>query len=212
MHQLLWVIDSPFSRTIKWLLLNNQIEHSEYLLTWSSLATDTLLAEHNKKQQVPVLITADDSLTDSLLIALRFLPEHWHRSVDARLFRLGDCDFEATLIFLFRANALAKNFGESRESAFMREAGVNSYRKNVDVLLDDLLADQAQPDVNVGLVLVQSMLMICRAICDASEVRNYRLPELHRINDCLASDPSYQDLAGRYTGQPSQHWPFFLES
>lgn len=210
MTTLIWVIDSPFSRAIKWLLLKEGINHSEHLLTWNELESDSILAEYNPKLQVPTLITKDETLGDSLLIILRLLGHDWYRTMDVKLFRLGDCDFEATLIFLFRANLLERKFGPSQESDFMRQAGVASYKKNIDVLLDHLLANTSKVEVNAGLVLVFSMVLIARFNAQSDAVRNYRSEELLQLNDILASDPCFQQLTQNYTGHKGQQWPFFL--
>ena len=210
MNKLIWVVDSPFSRSIKWLMLQREMEHSEHSLTWENMKSDHLLAEYNPKLQVPTLITKEEVLSDSLLIILRFLGHDWHRTTDAKLFRLGDCDFEATLIFLFRANLLKRRFGPSQESDFMREAGVTNYQKGVDVLLDHLLVNTAKIEVNGGLVLVFSMILIARFICQSDAMHDYRFEELLQLNDALAADPHYQELAQNYTGHQGHQWPFFL--
>lgn len=216
MNQLIWVIDSPFSRAIKWLLLQQDIPHSDHLLTWETMQNDDLLAKHNPKQQVPTLITENETISDSLLIALDLLGHDWHRSLDAKLFRLADCDFEATLIFLFRASLLEKQFGASGESKLMREAGVSSYQKNCDVLLDSLLpnplAHYAQTQVGIGFVLVFSMLLTCRHMANSDAIGNYRLAELQQLQKILVRDPSYQNLVNNYANEPSHQWPFFLET
>lgn len=216
MKQLIWVIDSPFSRATKWLLLQQNIPHNDHLLTWDTMQRDALLAKHNPKHQVPTLITESETQSDSLLIALHLLGHDWHRSLDAKLFRLADCDFEATLIFLFRANLLEKQFGASRESKLMREAGVSSYQKNCDVLLDSLLpnplAHYAKTQVGIGFVLVFSMLLISRHMANCDAIRHYRLDELQPLQKILAGDPSYQKLINNYAHEPSHHWPFFLEA
>lgn len=111
--KLLWVLDSPFSRATKWLLLNKGVAHDDHLMTWQSMATDELLLDANSKRQVPTLIINGQSFTDSLLIALEYLPAGWHKSLDARLFRLADSDVESAIIFLFRANMLSEKFGTS---------------------------------------------------------------------------------------------------
>lgn len=210
MNKLIWVVDSPFSRSIKWLMLQREMDHSEDLLTWDTLKSDRLLLEHNPKLQVPTLITKEEVLSDSLLIILRLLGHDWHRTTDAKLFRLGDCDFEATLIFLFRANLLERQFGLSQNSDFMREAGVTNYQKSVDVLLDHLLVNTGKVEMNVGLVLVFSMVLIARFIGQSDAMHDYRLEELLQLNDVLAADPYYQELAQNYTGHQGQQWPFFL--
>ena len=210
MNKLIWVVDSPFSRSIKWLMLQREMEHSEHSLTWENMKSDHLLAEYNPKLQVPTLITKEEVLSDSLLIILRFLGHDWHRTTDAKLFRLGDCDFEATLIFLFRANLLERQFGSGEASDFMRQTGVTNFQKNVDVLLDHLLTDTANIKVNVGLVLVFSMVLIARFNAQSDAVRDYRYEELLQLNDVLAADPYYQQLAQNYTGHQGQQWPFFL--
>ena len=210
MNKLIWVVDSPFSRSIKWLLLQREIDHTEHLLTWDGMKSDRLLAEYNPKLQVPTLITKEEVLSDSLLIILPLFGHDWHRTTDAKLFRLGDCDFEATLIFLFRAKLLERQFGLSEASDFMRQAGVTNYQKNVDVLLDHLLTDTANIKVNVGLVLVFSMVLIARFNAQSDTVRDYRYEELLQLNDVLAADPYYQQLAQNYTGHQGQQWTFFL--
>ncbi|RUO41978.1 hypothetical protein CWE22_07500 [Pseudidiomarina aestuarii] len=210
MNTLIWVIDSPFSRAVKWLLLKTGMKHSEHLLTWDSLANDPRLAECNPKLQVPTLIADDETLTDSLLIILRLLGHDWHRTVDAQLFRLGDCDFEATLIFLFRANLLAHKYGRSQESNFMREAGVATYQKSVDILLDHLVVNTAKIEVNVGLVLVFSMVLIARSNAQSDIVRDYRIEELLPFHEALTADLVYQQLAQSYSGQEGNRWPFFI--
>lgn len=210
MNKLIWVVDSPFSRSIKWLMLQRGMKHSEHLLTWDTMKNHNLLVECNPKVQVPTLIAKEEILSDSLLIILRLLGHDWHRTTDAKLFRLGDCDFEATLIFLFRANLLERKFGSSQESKFMREAGVANYQKSVDVLLDHLLVNTGKVEVNVGLVLVFSMVLIARFIGQFDAMHDYRLEELLQLNDALAADPDYQKLAQDYNGRQGQQWPFFL--
>lgn len=214
MKQLIWVIDSPFSRAIKWLLMSQDIEHSEHILTWDNMKSHARLAEHNPKQQVPTLITENETISDSLLIALDLLGHNWHRSLDAKLFRLADCDFEATLIFLFRANLLETQFGASNESKLMREAGVSSYQKNSDVLLDNLLPNpltcDARLQVGIGLVLVFSMLLISRHLAQSNAIHDYRFHELQHLQKVLEMDPSYQSMASNYSQEPSCQSPFFL--
>ncbi|WP_417657197.1 glutathione S-transferase N-terminal domain-containing protein [Pseudidiomarina aestuarii] len=210
MNKLIWVVDSPFSRSIKWLMLQREMDHSEHLLTWDNLESDRLLVEYNPKLQVPTLITKEEPISDSLLIILHLLGHEWHRTSDAKLFRLGDCDFEATLIFLFRAKLLEGEFGPSRESELMREAGVTNYQKSVDVLLDHLLVNTGKVEVNVGLVLVFSMILIARFIGQSDAMHDYRFEELLQLNDALAADPHYQELAQNYPGHQGQQWPFFL--
>ncbi|WP_411360835.1 glutathione S-transferase N-terminal domain-containing protein [Pseudidiomarina salilacus] len=210
MNKLIWIVDSPFSRSIKWLLLQREIDHTEHLLTWDGMKSDRLLAEYNPKLQVPTLITKEEVLSDSLLIILPLFGHDWHRTTDAKLFRLGDCDFEATLIFLFRANLLERQFGSGEASDFMRQTGVTNFQKNVDVLLDHLLTDTANIKVNVGLVLVFSMVLIARFNAQSDAVRDYRYEELLQLNDVLAADPYYQQLAQNYTAHQGHQWPFFL--
>lgn len=210
MNRLIWVIDSPYSRATKWLLLTQHVSHADYLLSWQNLAQDPLLLACNPKQQVPTLLLEDRTISDSLLIALQFLPDEWHQTVDAQLFRLADGDFETAIIFFFRANLLEKNFGKNANSEFMRQAGETTYRKSLDVLFDTLLVSNTEQPVNFGLVLVFSTILACRHLANSHEVSTYRLNGLQTLSSLFEADKNYQHLAQHYCADSENALPFYI--
>lgn len=191
--KLLWVADSPFSRATKWLLLNNEVAHCDHLMTWEEMATDELLRNANSKQQVPTLLVNGDSFTDSLLIAMDYLPADWHKSADAKLFRLADSDVESAIIFLFRANLLATKFGQSNESQLMYESGVSTFKSAVDHLLDDIWRDRARIKVSFGLVLLYSTLLAASSLSGVNLIE-YRIDELKPLFCLIEQDKDYQKM------------------
>ena len=203
---LVWVIDSPFSRAIKWLLINKDIHHKDHLLTWQDMPSDNLLAK-NPKKQVPTLLKGNNIKTDALLIALDYLPKNWHQSKDAQMYRLADCDVEAAIIFLFRANLLKEKFGESAQSQLMLESGINTYQQSVDMLLDHLF-EPANP-VNIGAVLLYSTLLASISLAE-SKLIAYRHQELVTFASNIESDPSYQHLISQYQASETCSVPFQL--
>lgn len=214
MQQLFWVIDSPYSRAIKWLLLRHDIAHDDYLLTWQTLKTDSVLRQHNPKQQVPTLVDGDTVSYDSLLIAQQILPFQWHQTTDAKIFRLGDADFEKAIIFFFRANLLAEKFGASEQSALLFEAGRQRYCASVDLLLDHLLPQLAHNikdiEVNVGVVLAFSTILACRAQAQHTDIASYRITQLIALSQSLEADSSYQQMAQHYAYYVDCVVPFLL--
>jgi len=211
MNKLIWVYDSPYSRSIKWLLTHHQVVHEDYVLTWQQMATDHLLAA-NPKKQVPTLLSENAVKTDSLLIALEYLPDDWYQSVDAKFFRLADSDVEAAIIFLFRANLLSKKFGSSEQSQFMLQAGIDTYRQSVDYLLDHLLVEftgviGTQVTCNYGSVLLLSTLFAAISLAE-TELIDYRREELVVFFDQVESDKTYQSIIRTYQGKPSNTLPF----
>lgn len=214
MQQLIWVIDSPYSRAIKWLLLRHNIAHDDYLLTWQTLKTDSVLRQHNPKQQVPTLVDGDAVSYDSLLIAQQILPFQWHQTTDAKIFRLGDADFEKAIIFFFRANLLAEKFGASEQSALLFEAGRQRYCASVDLLFDHLLPKLANNikdiELNVGVVLAFSTILACHAQAQHADIANYRLSQLSALSDRLSIDLCYQRMANQYATSVDCVLPFFM--
>jgi hypothetical protein len=198
-NKLIWVVDSPFSRAVKWLLLDKKIVHAEHILTWETMQADQLLGESNTKKQVPVLIYNNETLYDSLLIALEFLPNDWHKSIDAKLFRLGDSDFEAAIIFLFRAKLLETQFGKSDNSELLLQAGINTYKQSVDVLFNYLKNNAEQTTLYFGQVLAFSTILACRHIAKSAELDNYRLVELKQLSQHMNNNLSYKKLANQYS-------------
>ncbi|WP_166836051.1 glutathione S-transferase N-terminal domain-containing protein [Rheinheimera pleomorphica] len=214
MQQLIWVIDSPYSRAIKWLLLRHDIAHDDYLLTWQTLKTDALLQRCNPKQQVPTLVDGDAVSYDSLLIAQQILPFQWHQTTDAKLFRLGDADFEKAIIFFFRANLLADKFGVSEHSTLLFEAGQQRYCASVDMLIDHLLPQLAHNikdiELNVGVILAFSTILACRAQAQSADITNYRITQLRALSERLAADACYQQMAQHYATSANCALPFLL--
>mgnify|MGYP000701729232 CR=1 FL=1 len=214
MQQLIWVIDSPYSRAIKWLLLRHNIAHDDYLLTWQTLKTDPLLQRCNRKQQVPTLVDGYTVSYDSLLIAQQILPFQWHQTTDAKIFRLGDADFEKAIIFFFRANLLAEKFGASEQSVLLFEAGRQRYCASVDMLFDHLLPQLANNikdiELNVGVVLAFSTILACRAQAHNIEVDNYRLQELQELATLMQKDKTYLYLVDNYTNHAACQMAFLL--
>jgi len=218
-NTLLWVIDSPYSRSIKWLLLNQQIAHSDHLMTWDSMQNDALLKQYNPKQQVPTFVTNKKAINDSLLIALRYLPQDWHSRDDAQCFRLADSDVEAAIIFLFRANLLANKFGESNESLLMHEAGLNVYKSAVDHLLDYIQVQKTPVMVGFGSVLLYSTILAALSIAALypnsnleSGIRHYRFTELKHVFHELENDRYYQQLTAQFGSAVDVHVPFVMHS
>ncbi|QZO13645.1 MULTISPECIES: glutathione S-transferase N-terminal domain-containing protein [Pseudoalteromonas] len=214
MKQLIWVIDSPYSRAIKWLLLHHDIAHDDYLLTWQNLKTDPLLRQCNPKQQVPTLIEQDTVSYDSLLIAQQILPFQWHQSTDAKIFRLGDADFEKAIIFFFRANLLTEKFGASEHSALLFEAGRQRYCSSVDMLFDHLLPQLANNIQNIelyiGVVLAFSTILACRTQAHNFEIDYYRLSELKALSNRMLKDVNYQQIIASYTNSADCKLTFLL--
>lgn len=214
MQQLFWVIDSPYSRAIKWLLLRHDIVHDDYLLTWQTLKTDPVLRQCNPKQQVPTLIEQDTVSYDSLLIAQQILPFQWPQTTDAKIFRLGDADFEKAIIFFFRANLLAEKFGASEHSTLLFEAGRQRYCSSVDMLFDHLLPLLAHNikdiELNVGVVLAFSTILACRAQAQHADIANYRITQLRALSERMAADACYQKMAQHYATSADCALPFLL--
>ncbi|WP_299003170.1 hypothetical protein [uncultured Shewanella sp.] len=161
---LYWNYDSPYSRCIKWLLLNQEVEHMDKILNWEQMTQDALLYQANPKRQVPTLAEYDSgvlvaSQTDSLLIGLAHVGPNWYQSLDAKLYRLADSEVETSIIFLFRANLLKEKFGQSHNSELMLKAGIDTYKTSIDLLIDHLLADGHvgvdgdKEEMNIGAVL-----------------------------------------------------------
>ncbi|WP_404396168.1 glutathione S-transferase N-terminal domain-containing protein [Pseudoalteromonas phenolica] len=206
MNKLIWVYDSPFSRSIKWLLLKQGIEHEDYVLTWQQMADDELLAA-NPKRQVPTLLINNQAKYDSLLIALDYLPRNWHHSIDAKLFRLADSDVEAAIIFLFRANLLKKQFGDSEQSKLMYEAGVNTYKSAVDFLLDHVLKNTHSVECEFGGVLLLST-MLAAIFMAKTDLQNYRVSELKPFINAIEQNSVYLNMIAQYQGQSGNLVPF----
>jgi len=206
MNKLIWVYDSPFSRSIKWLLLKRGIEHEDYVLTWQQMADDELLAT-NPKRQVPTLLINNEVKYDSLLIALDYLPTNWHHSIDAKLFRLADSDVEAAIIFLFRANLLKNKFGDSDQSKSMYEAGVNTYRSAVDFLLDHVLKNTHSVNCEFGGVLLLSTMLASISMAK-TDLQNYRASELKPFINAIEQDNVYLNMVTQYQGQSGNLVPF----
>jgi len=206
MNKLIWVYDSPFSRSIKWLLLKQRIEHEDYVLTWQQMADDELLAA-NPKRQVPTFLTENEVKYDSLLIALDYLPTNWHNSIDAKLFRLADSDVEAAIIFLFRADLLKTQFGDSEESKLMYEAGVNTYKSAVDFLLDYVLKNTHSVKCEFGGVLLLSTMLAAISMAKA-ELQYYRASELKPFINAIEQDSVYLKMIAQYQGQADNLVPF----
>lgn len=192
-NTLLWVIDSPYSRSIKWLLLNQNVKHMDHIMTWEGMRQDPLLKKYNGKLQVPTWVADHKVINDSLLIALDFLPDDWHTTLDAKLFRLADSDVEAVIIFLFRANFLESEFGEGPQSQFMRDAGINAYKNAVDYLLDELFKERHFCVVGFGLILLYSTLLAASSLAGQGVIA-YRLDQLKPIFDQCNRDIFYQKL------------------
>ena len=214
MQQLFWVIDSPYSRAIKWLLLRHDIAHDDYLLTWQTLKTDPLLRQCNPKQQVPTLIQQDSVSYDSLLIAQQILSFQWHQTTDAKIFRLGDADVEKAIIFFFRANLLAEKFGASEQSTLLFEAGRLRYCSSVDMLFDHLLPQLANKiediEINVGVILAFSTILACRTLAQSSEVACYRQQELQTLSDLMQTDNHYRQLVTHYANHKDCEMGFLM--
>ena len=210
---LYWNYDSPYSRCIKWLLLNKKIAHTDKILSWEKMRQTPSLALANPKKQVPTLVETDvdtavegekkrrhDSAafntTDSLLIALDYVGVDWHRTLDAKLYRLADAEVEAGIIFLFRANLLKEKFGQSDNSDFMLKAGIDTYKSSIDLFIDHLLVEVNQgvnDEVNIGAVLLFSTLLAARSMLPETEL-SYRQAELSAFIDLIEADIDYQQM------------------
>ena len=133
---LYWNYDSPYSRCIKWLLLNQKVEHADKNLSWEQMTLEPALVQANPKRQVPTLAEYDSgvliaSQSDSLLIGLAYMGPNWYQSLDAKLYRLADSEVEACIIFLFRANLLKDKFGQTDSSELMLKAGIDTYKTSI---------------------------------------------------------------------------------
>jgi hypothetical protein len=144
---------------------------------------------------------------DSLLIALDYLPTNWHHSIDAKLFRLADSDVEAAIIFLFRANLLKNQFGDSEQSKFMYEAGVNTYKSAVDFLLDYVLKNMRSVKCEFGGVLLLSTMLAAISMAK-TDLQNYRVNELKPFINAIEQDSVYLNMIAQYQGQPDNLVPF----
>lgn len=209
MLTLYWNYDSPYSRSIKWLLLKNDVAHSDVVLNWHQMTIDEALFNANPKRQVPTLVNGNESRCDSLLIALDYLPGNWHQSMDARLYRLADAEVEAAIIFLFRANAMLSRFGESENVQFMLDAGIQTYRFAIDLLIDNFWpqCQAEQSTVGVGAVLLHSTLLAARSMMPTQE-HGYREVELAEFIEVVQSDDAYQFMVKEYQGQPDNQVSF----
>lgn len=190
--KLYWNVDSPFSRSLKWLLLHEGVAHEDCVLRWDELSTSEELFKLNPKRQVPTVQVDGYGRADALLIALDYLPVKWNQSIDAKLFRMADSDMEAVVIFLFRARLLENKFGKSQESEFMLEAGRSSYKKAVDVVLDKFMVGESL-GVGIGAVLFHSFLLVVASMDVSSKA--YRMDELSILCDKVESDESFAKLA-----------------
>lgn len=206
MNKLIWVYDSPFSRSIKWLLSRYEVPHEDYVLTWDEMSTDPLLA-CNPKKQVPTIWCEGKVKTDSLLIALDYLPSSWHKSVDAQLFRLADSDVEAAIIFLFRANLLKDKFGESENSQLMLKAGIDTFQQSIDHLLDHVLNHEAHIECNYGAVLLLSTIFAAISLAE-DKLIGYRATELAGFIAAVESNKIYKEMIHLYQGKGSNSVPF----
>jgi len=207
MEKLIWVYDSPYSRCIKWLLLKQRTEHQDYILSWKEMASDKLLSKFNPKKQVPTLIRETAARTDSLLIGLDYLPNDWHQTLDAKMFRLADSEVEAAIIFLFRANLLQDKFGESDNSRLMRDAGLNTFKVSVDNLIDQLLSKEDFSQANFGAVLLLSTLLAAISL-SGGELASYRHHELLKFAAIIETDKHYLQMISDYQGNENNSVPF----
>ncbi|MBU2972003.1 hypothetical protein KO527_21940 [Pseudoalteromonas sp. C2R02] len=165
------------------------------------MSSDALLTL-NPKRQVPTLYEDGTVKTDSLLIALEYLP----LSLDAKLFRLADSNVEAAIIFLFRANLLEQKFGQSELSLFMRDAGISTFKASVDHLLDYLIHSDETLECNFGAVLLMSTILA--AISLADELVDYRKKELSIYFSMIESDKTYEKIITQYQWETSNELPF----
>ncbi len=204
MLHLYWNYDSPYSRCIKWLLLHLNIEHQQSVLTWAQMTQDEGLFAANPKRQVPTLTQGSQSRSDSLLIAMDHLPADWYQSIDAKLYRLADAEVEAAIIFLFRARMLKQKFGDSPQADLMLDAGINTYRFAVDLLLEHYwpqVQAQQQP-LNVGAVLLFSTFLAAHSMMPAA-AKNYKAEQLQPFIDWVESDSTYRQMISQYQQQPT---------
>lgn len=199
--KLYWNVDSPYSRALKWLLLQHRVAHEDRLLAWDELPSDPALGLLNPKRQIPTLDIDGSGRTDALLIALDYLPAGWHRTLDAKLFRIADADMEAVVIFLFRARLLERKFGPSAQAEFMRESGSARYRSICDVALDHYLRD-GLAEIGVGAVLLHSFLLSAAAI--EPGIRNYRGAAIAAFCAQVEADAAFQRLAAAIAGAASE--------
>ncbi len=206
-NTLLWVVDSPYSRCVKWLLLRENVAHDDHIMNWEDMAKDGLLQKYNSKLQVPTLIINNEIINDSLLIALRYLSSDWHLTFDAKLFRLADSDVESAIIFLFRANLLASKFGQSEQSELMYYAGIETYKKSVDYFLEELIKQPKSIEVGFGLVLLYSTLLAASSISGQGLIK-YRLEELAPVFDSINSDAFYKALVDEFSPEKNCKVPF----
>jgi len=172
------------------------------------MAYDELLEKGNPKKQVPTIVNNDGTtLTDSLLIALEYLPKSWHKSIDAKMFRLADSDVEAAIIFLFRANLLEQKFGSSDNSILMRKAGFGVYKSSVDFLIDHLLTEKQEYKCGVGAVLLLSTLLAAISLSEG-ELYSYRTNEINSFASLIEQDPSYSKMISTYQDLNNNDVPF----
>jgi len=211
MNQLIWVLDSPFSRALKWLLLSKNVQHEDVLLTWEQMPDHKLLAQNNPKKQVPTLIYNNEPLVDSMLIAMNFLPSDWYKMADATLFRLADCDMEAAIIFLFRANLLREKFGESSNSELMYDSGISTYQSSIDFLLDHVVTDISEFEVNYGAVLLYSTMAASWSL-SGKQFIDYRYQELKPILKAIETNSVYRAMIDNYKANPDSEVPYELTS
>jgi len=173
------------------------------------MGSDEALAQNNPKKQVPTLIYNDEPLVDSMLIAMNFLPSDWYRNMDATLFRLADCDMEAAIIFLFRANLLQDKFGESENSQLMFDSGLSTYEASINFLLDHVLTDISGFEVNYGAVLLYSTIAACWSLSGKKFI-DFRYQELKPFLQAVEVHPAYNSMIEGYEASPDCKVPYKL--
>ena len=125
---LFWVADSPFARIAKWRLLAEGVAHTDHLLTWATLHTDLLFLQHSAKGQVPVLLSSQGCLADSLRISSSLLTDlkTWNLSDDSLLYRTSEFDFAFIMNTFYQFRSFEKN-GMSAAILEPRRAELRDY-------------------------------------------------------------------------------------
>jgi glutathione S-transferase len=115
-----WHEDSNFSRIVKWILLDLEIEHQDVFYTWQELNAPEFKSI-NPLGLVPVWEFAPQQmLTDSIRIVSHLLHrENWLSSEDGALFRICDVNLALGVGLLYQGHRLEKSIsrGESGPKA-----------------------------------------------------------------------------------------------
>ena len=161
--QLTWIPDSPYSRLIKWSLLSLNIVHSDNIINWESLSTDTEIVQLNPKRQVPYLTHQSRVICDSFIILSQFLNlTSMMQGISGIWLRTADADLDRVIFFLARAQAAKKKFSTDGEEMYswLEKAARDAFITSLQAL-EKWFSDNQSPITKVEIyeVAVLSMLL-----------------------------------------------------